>query len=126
VTQQALPRLRDNGRVINITSGTARRANPATIAYASAKAAVNYLTVALAAQLGARGITVNALAPGLTETDMVRGVTNNPVFERTKQNTVLGRIGQVPDIAEVAGFLASPAARWITGEVIYVTGGELL
>ncbi len=126
VTQQALPRLRDDGRIIFITSGTARRANPEAIAYAATKAALNYLALALAAQLGKRRITVNALAPGLTATEMVSGDLDHPVFQRTMANTALGRIAQVPDIAEVAGFLASPAAGWITGEVIHVTGGEAL
>lgn len=126
VTQSALPYLSDGGRVINISSGTARRANPGVVAYAAGKAAVNYISLALAAQLGARGITVNAVAPGLTETDMVSGLMDNPVIERTKQNTVLGRIGQVHDIVGIVGFLASPEAGWITGEVIHATGGELL
>jgi len=126
VTQAALSRLRDGGRVINISSGTARRANPATVAYAASKAALNYFGLALAAQLGERKITVNTLAPGLTETDMVSGLEGNPVIERTKQNTVLGRIGNVQDVAEAVAFLASPGAGWITGEVIHATGGELL
>ena len=126
VTQAALPRLRDGGRVINISSGTARRANPATMAYSSSKAALNYFGLALAQQLGERKITVNTLAPGLTETDMISGLEGNPVIERTKQNTVLGRIGNVHDVAEAVAFLASPGAGWITGEVIHATGGELL
>jgi 3-oxoacyl-[acyl-carrier protein] reductase len=126
VTQQAFPRLRDDGRIIFITSGTARRANPEAIAYAATKAAINYVALALAAQLGPRRITVNALAPGLTETEMVSGNLDHPVFQRTIANTALGRIASVSDIAEVAGFLASPAAGWITGEVIHATGGEAL
>ncbi|MSP98349.1 MAG: SDR family oxidoreductase [Betaproteobacteria bacterium] len=126
VTQAAISRLRDGGRVINISSGTARRANPATVAYAASKAALNYLGLAMAAQLGERKITVNTLAPGLTATDMVSGIEGNPVIERTKQNTVLGRIGNVHDVAETVAFLAGPGGGWITGEVIYATGGELL
>lgn len=126
VTQQALQRIRDNGRIINISSGTARRANPGVVAYAAAKAALNYLTVALAAQLGSRGITVNAVAPGLTDTDMASGIMDSPVARRTLENTALGRIGQVSDIDAVVAFLASSEACWITGEVIHATGGELL
>lgn len=126
VTQAALSRLRDGGRVINITSGTTRRANPATVTYTCAKAALNYFSLAMAQQLGERKITVNALAPGLTDTDMVSHIKGNPVIERTKQNTVLGRIGKVEDIASAVAFLASPAAGWITGELIHATGGELL
>lgn len=126
VTQTALSRLRDGGRVINITSGTTRRANPATVTYTCAKAALNYLSLAMAQQLGERKITVNALAPGLTDTDMVAHIKGNPVIERTKENTVLGRIGKVEDIASAVAFLASPAAGWITGELIHATGGELL
>lgn len=126
VIQHALPRLRDGARVINISSGTARRANPGVIAYAAAKAALNYLSQAMAAELGPRGITVNALAPGLTQTDMAGELGASPVARRTLENTALGRIGQVSDIASIAAFLASPAAGWITGEVIHATGGELL
>jgi 3-oxoacyl-[acyl-carrier protein] reductase len=126
VTQAAIPRLRDGGRVINISSGTARRANPAAVAYASSKAALNYFGLAMAQQLGERKITVNTLAPGLTATDMVNSIEGNPVIERTKQNTVLGRIGNVHDVAEAVAFLAGPGGAWITGEVIYATGGELL
>lgn len=126
VIQCALQRLRDGGRIINISSGTARRANPGVIAYAAAKAALNYLSLAMAAQLGPRGITVNALAPGLTATDMASGIMDSPVARRTLENTALGRIGQVSDIETIVAFLASPQAGWITGEVIHATGGELL
>lgn len=126
VMQQALPRLRDGGRIINISSGTARRASPGLIAYAAGKAALNYLSVAMAAQLGPRGITVNALAPGLTATEMASGIMDSPVARRTLENTALGRIGQVSDIESIVAFLASPGAGWITGEVINATGGELL
>jgi len=126
VTQAALPRLRDGGRIINIGSGTVRRANPAMIAYAAAKAALNYFGLALAQQLGERRITVNTLAPGLTGTEMVLGHMDNPVIQRTLANTVLGRIGTVDEVAGAVAFLASADAGWITGEVIYATGGELL
>lgn len=127
VTQHSSARLRDGGRVINISSQVALRAYPDCIAYAATKGAINTLTLSLAAQLGARGITVNTIAPGMTATDFVTGYLNNANYvQMVKSNTVLGRIGQPTDIAGIAACLASPDAGWVTGQIIYATGGMQL
>jgi 3-oxoacyl-[acyl-carrier protein] reductase len=113
--------LADGGRIVTVsTGGTAAPLGPDGV-YAASKAAGELLTVAAARQLGARGITANIVAPGLTETS---GMVLPP--EQVQQMTAatpLGRLGQPDDIADVVVFLAGPAARWITGQRIQVSGG---
>jgi NAD(P)-dependent dehydrogenase (short-subunit alcohol dehydrogenase family) len=122
--QQALGRLRDGGRIINISSGASRIALPSLAAYSMTKGALDVLTLNLAKQLGSRGITVNSLAPGVTETDMNRERLTDPQFRQFGTSyAALGRIGQTEDIADVAAFLASHDARWVTGQYIDATGG---
>lgn len=124
VTQRAIPRLRDGGHIINVSSMVSRAAYPGSIAYAMSKAAVNSMTVSLAAGLGRRRISVNAIAPGATETPFIAGVTADPALvERIVAGTALGRLGQPDDIAGVVAFLASAEGSWITGQVIEVSGG---
>lgn len=125
VIQAAAERLRDGGRVINIASGVARRPPPELPVYAMAKAGVIALTHALAIDLGPRRITVNAVAPGWTATDLSAPMRENPEFvARIEADTPLGRIGTPADIAPVVAFLASPEAGWVTGQCIEVTGGH--
>ena len=89
------------------------------------KAAINQFTVILAAELGKRGITVNAIAPGLTATDFTAHARQNPeVVQHVSAHTALGRIGEAEDIAGVAAFLASDDARWVTGQYIEASGGS--
>ena len=124
VTQHAIPRLRDGGRVINISSGLSRRPMPQYTAYSMTKSAIDTFTLALATELGPRGITVNTLAPGLTATDMNAELRANPNAERAfSSTTALGRIGSVEDLASAASLLASPDAGWITGQYIETSGG---
>ena len=124
VTRHALPRLNDGGRIINISSMVAFAAYPACIAYAQTKAAVNSLTRSLAAELGPRRITVNAVAPGATSTDFIGDLASDPAFmDALRAGTALNRIGEPGDIAGVVAFLASPDAGWITGQVIQASGG---
>src|SRR5207245_10272167 len=112
-TQHAIPRLRDGGRVINVSSNLSRRPMAAYLAYCMTKAAINNFTERLAAELGKRGTTVNTLAPGLTATDMNAGLRENPAVERVMSAmTALGRIGTVEDSAAAAAFTASPASDW--------------
>lgn len=93
-------------------------------AYSMGKAAINHFTVILAANLGKRGITVNCVAPGLTVTDFTAHARQDPnVVKATSAHTALGRLGEAEDIADVAVFLASDEARWVTGQYIEASGG---
>jgi 3-oxoacyl-[acyl-carrier protein] reductase len=123
-TQHAIPRLRDGGRVVNVSSGLSRRPLPQYSAYSMTKGAINTFTIALAAELGNRGITVNTLAPGLTATDMNAETRAKPNVERTFSSmTALGRIGKVEDIADAVALLASPDSGWVTGQYVEASGG---
>lgn len=124
--QQSLGRLRDGGRIINISSMGARAAFPSMAAYAPAKAGIESLTRLLAVHLGGRGITVNAVSPGLTDTAMNRVKPGTPAADQVIATIALGRIGQPADIADVVGFVASDDARWVTGQCIEVSGGQSL
>ncbi|CUU59734.1 3-oxoacyl-[acyl-carrier protein] reductase [Parafrankia irregularis] len=126
ILKHGLHRLRDGGRIINITSAAARIAVPMTIAYSMTKAALNVLTHTLAQELGPRGITVNAVAPGVVDTDLVPWLADPQLRERTAALSAFDRIGDPVDIADVVAFLASPDARWVTGQTIDATGGTLL
>ncbi len=124
ITQMALPRLRDGGRIINISSGVSRRPSDNFAAYCLTKAAIDNLTLLLVDKLGKRNITVNAIAPGYTATDINAELLKNPEFsEKVSSRTALGRIGRVEDIANVAAFLASEDAGWVTGQYIEASGG---
>ena len=124
ITRAAAARLRDGGRIVTLSSMVALAAYPSCIAYAMTKASVNSFTRSLAAELGARGITVNAVAPGATATDFIADLAQNAdVMAALKAGAALGRIGEAGDIAEVVAFLASPAGGWITGQVLQASGG---
>ncbi|GGR87349.1 SDR family oxidoreductase [Streptomyces nojiriensis] len=128
VVQEALGRLRDGGRIINVSSGAARIAMPEILAYGATKGALDTLTLNLAKALGARGITVNSVAPGIVDTDVNAGwLRGNAEAEAHAASlSALGRVGRPDDIADVVGFLASDAARWVTGRVVDATGGSAL
>ncbi|GGO69340.1 SDR family oxidoreductase [Nonomuraea cavernae] len=125
ILQQGLSRLRDGGRIINISSGAARLAMPEIIAYSSTKGALDTFTLNLAKQLGPRGITANSVAPGIVDTDVNAGwLRGNAEAEAHAASlAALGRVGQPEDIADIVAFLASGEARWVTGRVIDATGG---
>ncbi|QKW18550.1 SDR family oxidoreductase [Kitasatospora sp. NA04385] len=123
----ALPLLRDGGRIVTVSSVATRMANPAQTSFAMTKGAVETMTRTLAAQLGARGITVNAVAPGATRTADNGAAFELPgLVERIAALTALDRLGTAEDVAEVVAFLASDAARWITGQVLDASGGLFL
>lgn len=123
VTQAALAHLTaPGGRIVNFASAMAYRPVPTSSIYAASKAAVITLTHAWSKELGPKGITVNAIAPGVIETEMTTGI----LAERGAgivASTPLGRIGQTDDIAGIALFLASTEAGWITGRTIVADGG---
>lgn len=122
--QQALPRLRDGGRIINLSSAVTRVAAPSIAAYNLTKGAINTLTLTLAAQLGSRGITVNSVAPSATDTDMNASWLRQPESQQSIASmTALGRVGQAEDIADVVAFVASPDSHWMTGQYIEASGG---
>jgi NAD(P)-dependent dehydrogenase (short-subunit alcohol dehydrogenase family) len=124
LTQRAIGRIPDGGRVINITSMVGLAAYPGSIAYALTKAAQNSFTKSLAVELGPRQITVNAVAPGATDTDFIAALMAVPELVTFYSEKVpLKRIGRPDDIAPVVAFLASDQGRWITGQVIEASGG---
>ena len=125
LTQQLLPLINDNGRVINISTGTTRFCVPGYSVYASMKGAVEVFTRYLAKEVGAKGITVNVVAPGPVETDFNNG-GNRDIPERKKilaSQSALGRVGLPGDIGGVIAFLCSEDGGWITGQRLEVSGG---
>src|SRR5712692_7484528 len=113
------------GRIINIASVIGLIGNAGQCNYAASKAALLGFTKSVARELASRGITANVLAPGFVETDMTAGLTEDLRKDVLKQ-IPLGSFGQPEDIANAALFLASPAARYITGQVLTVDGGLVM
>ncbi|MFE5262364.1 SDR family oxidoreductase [Streptomyces coelicoflavus] len=125
LVQKGLKYLRDGGRIINISSAATRIAYPESIVYSMTKGAVDTFTLALAKGLGDRAITVNAVNPGFVETDMNAGKRSSAeACAELASWSVLGRIGQPADIADIVAFLASDASRWVTGQCIDASGGS--
>ena len=113
------------GKIINMTSVVGIAVNAGQVNYAASKAGVIGLTKSLAKELGSRGITVNAVAPGFINTDMTASLSEK-VKEEASKNIPLKRLGDPEDIANLVGFLASDAANYITGQVINVDGGMVM
>ncbi|KAB2353282.1 SDR family oxidoreductase [Actinomadura montaniterrae] len=125
IVQQGLDRMRDGGRIINISSCAARLAMPEMIAYGSTKSALDTFTRNLAKELGPRGITANSVAQGIVGTDINSGWLRGNAEAESHAGSLaaLGRLGQTSDVADIVAFLASDDARWITGGVIDASGG---
>jgi 3-oxoacyl-[acyl-carrier protein] reductase len=124
IIQRALPRLREGGRIITISSVATRMANPTQTSFVMTKAAVEAMSFTLASQLGVRGITVNAVAPGATKTEANTALFDAPGIEAAiTAVTALDRLGRAEDVADAVAFLASDDGRWVTGHVLDVTGG---
>jgi NAD(P)-dependent dehydrogenase (short-subunit alcohol dehydrogenase family) len=124
IIQKGLERLRDGGRIINISSGVTKVAFPGMTSYAASKGAIEVLTLTLAQTLGSRGITVNAVSPGTVETDIHPWMADPAAKARAAGFSVFNRVGQPADIADVVAFLASDDARWVTGQNIDASGGS--
>lgn len=127
VTQQVLPRLKDGGRIINISSFVTRVASPSVFTYSMSKGAIDVLTLALAQQLGIRNITVNAIQPGIINTEMNTATLQNPNGQKYAAGlSAFNRWGEPEDVADIAAFLASSDSRWVTGQFIDASGGSHL
>ncbi|MHC0431693.1 SDR family oxidoreductase [Streptomyces sp. O3] len=128
LAQQGAERLRDGGRIINISSGLSQAAlMPDLIAYGMTKSALDIFTRYLSKVLGPRGITVNAVAPGIVDTDInAEWLRATPeAWEGAAAYSALGRVGAPSDIADAVAFLASDDGRWVTGHWLDATGGSL-
>jgi 3-oxoacyl-[acyl-carrier protein] reductase len=125
-TQEAVKHFgRDGGSIINMSSFAATAAPPNTSVYSGTKAAVNAITRSLAQELGPRKIRVNAVNPGVIETEGLHaaGISGSDFQKQVEQQTSLGRIGRPQDIAPAVVFLASAESAYITGETLYISGG---
>lgn len=128
LTQTLLPVMVDGGRILNISTGLSRFVLPGFAAYAAMKGAMEVLTRYQAKELGARGISVNILAPGAIETDFGGGVVrdNKEVNAFIASQTALGRVGLPEDIGKAVSMLLSDNAHWVNGQRIEASGGMFL
>ena len=114
-----------SGRIINISSVIGLIGNAGQANYAASKAGLLGFTKSLAREVASRGITVNVVAPGLVETDMT-AVLSEEIRKKILSNVPLGSLGEPEDIASAVAFLASPEAKFITGQVLAVDGGMVM
>ncbi|WP_433444909.1 glucose 1-dehydrogenase [Nonomuraea sp. CA-141351] len=121
--RHAARRMRDGGRIVNISTVNTVRPAPGIAPYIISKGALEQLTAAAARELGTRGITVNTVSPGATDTDLLRGTNSAEQLQMVVAMTPLGRLGQPADVADVVAFLTSSDGRWVTAQNIRATGG---
>jgi 3-oxoacyl-[acyl-carrier protein] reductase len=121
--QEAARRLRDGGRIINVSTINTTIATPGNALYSASKAAIEQYTAIAAQELGPRGITVNTVSPGPTDTDLLRSVTPPEALPRLAAMSPLGRLGAPTDVAAVVAFLAGEDGGWVTGQNLRASGG---
>ncbi|TMR91526.1 SDR family oxidoreductase [Nonomuraea basaltis] len=118
--------MRDGGRIVNISTINTQVPAPALTLYCGSKGAIEQFAKVAARELGGRGITVNVVSSGATDTDMLRGSNPPEALEQIPGFTALQRLGRPDDIAAVVAFLAGPDARWVTGHNILASGGLMV
>ncbi|WP_214325532.1 SDR family oxidoreductase [Nonomuraea sediminis] len=118
--------MRDGGRIVNLSTVNTMVPAPGTMLYAGSKGAIEQFTKVAARELGGRGITVNTVSPGATDTDLLRSSNPPEALERSAAFTALGRLGRPDDVAAVVAFLAGPDGRWMTGQNLLASGGMLV
>jgi 7-alpha-hydroxysteroid dehydrogenase len=125
LAQLAVPHMAKagGGAVLNISSMAGENKNQRMASYGSSKAAVNHLTRNIAFDLGPLNIRVNAIAPGAIKTQALASVLTPEIEKAMLKHTPLGRLGEAEDIANAALFLCAPASRWVSGQVLTVSGG---
>ena len=128
LSREALPHLiKTKGSIINISSTVSSGVMAGSSVYASSKAAVDHITRTLAAEYGPNGVRVNAVAPGLTATDMSTGArSDEQMLAMMVGQTPMGRVGEPPEVAKAVLLLAGHEAGWITGQVVQASGGLML
>jgi 3-oxoacyl-[acyl-carrier protein] reductase len=123
VAQQAVRRLRPGGALVTFSTSVLALAFPTYAAYSASKGAVEAMTLVLARELRGRDVTVNAVAPGPTATELFLDGKDQETIDRLAKQPPLERLGTPEDIAEVVAFLASPAGHWVNGQVVRANGG---
>jgi 3-oxoacyl-[acyl-carrier protein] reductase len=124
--QRAAPLMPDGGRIVNISTLNTAVPAPGLTLYCATKAALEQITAVAARELGPRGITVNTVSPGATDTDLLRSTNPPEALPQTAALTALQRLGRPADIASVVAFLCTEDAGWLTGQNLRATGGLLL
>lgn len=118
------PLVQSGGNIVNVSTALTRRTGAGgNLHYACAKGAINVLTTGLAAELGERGVRVNCVAPGVVDTELQRRLSHSERIKVSTGRQIIKRPGTPAEVAEMIVFLASPAAAFITGQIIYVDGG---
>lgn len=126
MTKAVVPHLRAPGRIINMSSVGSRFGPPQLALYGASKAALEGMTRCLAQELGGEGHTVNAVAPGPTESEMLDDVPKEIVETQLKTTAVQHRVGTVDDVAKIVAWLAGPDSKWVSGQTVSASGGFLM